>query len=203
MTQIHIRRATPVDSVALSTFAARTFADTFGSYNSPDDMDAYIGSTFTPGLQVAELADTDGVILLATSDDGSGSEELVAYARLGSGDPPPAVTGAQAFELKRFYVASAWHGRGIAQALMQRVLLEAGQRVARTLWLAVWERNARAIAFYHKCGFQRVGDQPFQLGADLQTDWIMQRQLNVAPDTTGVRDFSRPADAASGARETG
>lgn len=203
MTPVHICVATPIDAAALSDFAARTFAETFGADNSADDMATYIASTFTPNLQAAELADTDGAILLATPGDSSSGDELVAYAYLGSGDTPSSVTGQPTIELKRFYVASAWHGRGVAQALMQRVLLEAGQRRAYTLWLGVWERNARAIAFYHKCGFQRVGHQPFQLGTDLQTDWIMQRQVDVASSTTRMRDLSRPAGAASGARETG
>jgi ribosomal protein S18 acetylase RimI-like enzyme len=45
---------------------------------------------------------------------------------------------------------------------------------ARTIWLGVWERNARAIAFYHKQGFVQAGTQRFLLGDDLQTDWVMQ-----------------------------
>lgn len=182
-TSIHIRVATPTDAVVLSDFAARNFAETFGAHNSATDMAMYVGATFTPDLQAAELADPDGVILLVTPGDGGDGDDLIAYAALGSGDTPPGVTGQPTIELKRFYVASAWHGRGVAQALMQRVLYEAGQREARTLWLGVWERNARAIAFYHKCGFRRAGDQPFQLGTDLQTDWIMQRQMEAVPIT--------------------
>ncbi|MGI8508674.1 MAG: GNAT family N-acetyltransferase [Gemmatimonadaceae bacterium] len=180
MTPIHIRVATPTDAAALSDFAARTFAATFGADNSPDDMATYIGATFTPDLQAAELGSTNGVILLVAPAEGSGADDLIAYAALGSGDTPPCVTGQPTIELKRFYVVSAWQGRGVAQALMQRALLEVSQRGARTLWLGVWERNARAIAFYHKCGFRRVGDQPFQLGTDLQTDCIMQRPVETA-----------------------
>jgi len=33
-----------------------------------------------------------------------------------------------------------------------------------TLWRGVWDRNARAIAFYERWGFARVGSHPFQLG---------------------------------------
>jgi diamine N-acetyltransferase len=51
---------------------------------------------------------------------------------------------------------------------------------ARTLWLGVWERNARAIAFYAKCGFARVGEHSFVLGDDIQRDWLLVRALKVA-----------------------
>jgi len=43
------------------------------------------------------------------------------------------------------------------------------------MWLGVWERNLRAIAFYAKCGFIDVGSHVFELGSDLQTDRIMWR----------------------------
>jgi hypothetical protein len=35
----------------------------------------------------------------------------------------------------------------------------------------------RAIAFYVRYGFVKVGDAPFQLGTDVQTDPIMARPL--------------------------
>ena len=56
---------------------------------------------------------------------------------------------------------------------MDAAVEAAAARGARTLWLGVWERNARAIAFYAKCGFADVGAQPFTLGADVQTDRVM------------------------------
>ena len=60
---------------------------------------------------------------------------------------------------------------------MQRCLDEAAARGRRTVWLGVWEHNARAIAFYRRWGFTDVGSQPFQLGADLQTDRVMSRRV--------------------------
>lgn len=195
MNSIVIRYATAADAAALSTFAARTFVETFGVDNSPEDMAAYIASTFTPELQAAELADPGGLILVATSADDEGA--FIGYAHVGVSDTPPEVTNAASIELKRFYVASAYHGRGIAQILMQRVLSESRQRGAPSLWLGVWERNARAIAFYRKLGFSHVGSQPFRLGADAQTDWIMERLLDAPSSTGDGRSLNRPADDAN------
>jgi ribosomal protein S18 acetylase RimI-like enzyme len=59
---------------------------------------------------------------------------------------------------------------------------EAGRELGgRTLWLAVWERNPRAIAFYEKFGFRDVGRQDFRLGSDLQTDRVMVADLAGSP----------------------
>ena len=56
------------------------------------------------------------------------------------------------------------------------------ERAARHLggiaiWLGVWERNPRAIAFYEKCGFRDVGSQLFIVGSDPQTDRVMVRSI--------------------------
>ena len=80
-------------------------------------------------------------------------------------------------ELKRLYVTRSWHGKGVAQALMDAALDAARARGAKTLWLGVWERNERAVAFYGKYGFARVGEHTFVLGSDAQTDWLLARPL--------------------------
>ena len=54
---------------------------------------------------------------------------------------------------------------------------EAKKKGHRTLWLGVWEHNARARAFYSKWSFREVGEHIFQLGADSQTDILMERQV--------------------------
>jgi ribosomal protein S18 acetylase RimI-like enzyme len=87
-------------------------------------------------------------------------------------------------ELKRLDVARAWHGQRVAQALMDVALDAARARGARTVWLGVWERNPRAIAFYAKYGFTRVGEHTFVLGADAQTDWVLARSFTVVRSTS-------------------
>ena len=77
----------------------------------------------------------------------------------------------------RFYVDRPLHGTGLARRLMDAVLEAARSRAKRTLWLGVWERNARAQAFYRKAGFMDVGAQTFRLGRDVQTDRVMTRPV--------------------------
>jgi ribosomal protein S18 acetylase RimI-like enzyme len=56
---------------------------------------------------------------------------------------------------------------------MAAVLRAAVELGGVTLWLGVWERNPRAIAFYQKCGFRDVGSHDFWFGNDRQTDRVM------------------------------
>ena len=162
------------DAPLLSRLAAATFRDTFESENTPEDMARYLADAFTPERQAAEISDPAGIVLLAEHVE---SAELVGYAHLVADVAPPAVQGPAPMELKRLYVARPWHGRRVAHALMDAAIDAAGARGAQTLWLGVWERNPRAVAFYAKYGFVRVGEHTFTLGEDAQTDWVLARPI--------------------------
>ncbi|MDC0707071.1 hypothetical protein POL68_01175 [Stigmatella sp. ncwal1] len=56
---------------------------------------------------------------------------------------------------------------------MLRCLEEGRTRGHDVLWLGVWERNARAQAFYSRWGFTEVGEMRFLLGDDLQRDLVL------------------------------
>lgn len=174
---IEIRPAAIADAAALSRLGAATFRETFEGQNSPEDMARYLADAFSPDRQAAEIADPAGTVLVAEHHAASGDSELIGYAHLVSGPAPEDVQGADPLELKRLYVARAWHGRRVAQALMDAAIDAARTRGAQTLWLGVWERNPRAVAFYAKYGFARVGEHTFVLGADSQTDWLLSRPL--------------------------
>ena len=172
-----VRPATLADAPRLSRLGAATFRETFEGENTPEDMARYLAESFTLEKQAAEIADPAAAVLVAEHARTDGGAELVGYAHLVSGPAPAAVRGPAPMELKRLYVARAWHGRGVAQALMNAAIDAARTRGAETLWLGVWERNPRAVAFYRKYGFERVGEHTFQLGADAQTDWLFARPL--------------------------
>jgi ribosomal protein S18 acetylase RimI-like enzyme len=172
-----IRRATTADAEQLSAFAAAVFRAAFAAQNTPEDMDAYVAGAFSPARQAAEIAAPSADVLLLEAADALPDAALRGYAHLAITPPPACVTGPAPIELKRFYIAGSEHGRGAAAALMGAVLAAAGARDARTLWLGVFESNARAIAFYRRHGFGRAGEQTFLLGSDVQRDWVMAREV--------------------------
>lgn len=102
----------------------------------------------------------------------------MGYARLMEGAPAAGITGLHPIEIVRIYARKEWIGHGVGAALMRACLSEAEKRGCDTLWLGVWERNLRAHAFYRKWGFAEAGTQTFQLGDELQNDFLMQRSIN-------------------------
>jgi len=165
---VTIRTAAVADAAVLADLARRTFFDTFASTNDPDDMALHLAAAYGIEQQTRELQDP-GITTLLVENDGS----VIAYAQLRNDHVPDCVTDRGAIELWRFYVDRAWHGRGIAASLMERVKQAARERGAKTMWLGVWERNDRARAFYVKCGFADAGAHIFLFGTDPQTDRVM------------------------------
>ena len=69
-------------------------------------------------------------------------------------------------------------GKGVGKKLMQTCHDIARQKGKKILWLGVWKENHRAIDFYKSWGFEIFGDQEFILGDDVQTDWLMKKDLD-------------------------
>lgn len=159
----------PADAARLAEFGARTFRETFAADNSVEDMDRHLASTWSPQLQRQEIEDPDVDSLVLA--DGHG--QWLAFAQLRANHASDGVPAEGSIELWRFYVDQPWHGRGVAGALMQAAKQRALRRGASSMWLGVWEKNARAQAFYRKHGFQRVGRKVFVVGSDPQTDDVM------------------------------
>src|ERR1700730_4253935 len=137
------RIATPADAATLAALSLKTFVDTFAPHNRAEDMDAYTSVAFGEEKQRREL-ETASIVTLIGEEDG----EAIAYAQLRR---TPNVPHGDV-ELARFYVGRSHHGRGIAQTLMDAVEVHARALDGTRLWLGVWERNLRAIAFYRKAG---------------------------------------------------
>jgi diamine N-acetyltransferase len=169
---IAVRVATSADASLLAELGARTFFDTFAADNTPADMAAYLAASFGVDRQAEEMADSAGTFLVAELDG-----SVVGYAHLRRGAAPVAVVGRSPIEIARIYADAPWIGRGVGAALMKTCIDCAASLDCDVIWLAVWERNPRAIAFYRRWGYATVGTQEFRLGRDTQGDLVMRRAV--------------------------
>ena len=153
------RRAEVRDAAALATFADRVFVSSFERQVPRAELTAIARERFTPERQEGDIVDPASTIFLAFD------QEMVGYAQLIVGNRPKCELVASApAELKRIYVDEAWHGRGVAQSLLHHVKTRAREQQCDVLWLAVWDQNARGIAFYEKEGFHLIGFSIFAVG---------------------------------------
>lgn len=180
---IRIRTAEPADNVLLADLGARTFSQAFAADNTAANMADYLARSFSPAKQAAELADPTALFLIAESATTQSatnqrSATAIGYAKLHATPPQPGLSGDNPVEIVRLYVVESWIGHGVGAALMAACLATAVARGHDAVWLGVWEHNTRAIAFYERWGFARFGEHTFELGSELQTDFLLGRQLD-------------------------
>ncbi len=170
---LNIRYATENDIHLLVEIGRTTFDEAFSRYNTPQDMKHYLKDAFNPEKQASEFAGPGSFFLIAEENENS-----IGYARLQAGaGGETCITGDRPIELVRIYVLGRWIGKGYGSALMQACLESARSSGYNSIWLGVWEKNERAIRFYEKWGFRKVGTHHFLLGTDLQNDILMERML--------------------------
>ena len=174
MSEIVIRQAIPNDAKLLTDLSYTTFWDAFAHHpkNAPDDLAHYMRQAFNIDQIAAELADPASIFLIGEIDD-----KPAGYAKLIIGSIEPEITAERPVELSRLYSHQEYIGKGVGQNLMDACFDRAREDGYDVMWLGVWEYNPRARRFYEKNGFHPVGKHTFQLGADAQTDLLMQIEL--------------------------
>jgi ribosomal protein S18 acetylase RimI-like enzyme len=131
-------------------------------------MELHCVQNFGAEMQLREIEDPNLVTIVGEEDG-----ELVAFAQVRLHSPIECLSANRPSELYRLYVTKRWHGLGIAHELMREVLASVRLAASDRIWLGVWERNDRALAFYRKFGFEVAGDHAFLFGRDVQRDLVM------------------------------
>jgi diamine N-acetyltransferase len=170
--KMNIRYGTTDDAKMLSELGTKTFYDTFAKDNTSENIKAYLKKSFSPEVQLSELADPNTIFLIAELDG-----VPIGYAKLKMNSKDESIKGTNTLELERIYALQEYLGKGIGKELMKASINEARERGFDRIWLGVWEKNQRAIDFYRKWGFKGVGTHVFKLGDDPQNDFLMELEL--------------------------
>jgi ribosomal protein S18 acetylase RimI-like enzyme len=179
---VTIRVASVSDATRLAELGALTFAETYAHANTEDDMRAHLDSVFSARARALELADVDRATWIAeTSDPDSNDPTAIGYATVRRDSRADGIAFQAPAELERIYVLQSRHGRGVGAALMDACVAQTQQWQCDGLWLGVWEKNPNAIGFYQRVGFSMVGKKTFQLGGDVQNDFVMARAVVTRP----------------------
>jgi diamine N-acetyltransferase len=172
MESIEITRIGPADWQALQHIGRQTFEETFAPHNSAENMRQYLDTGFSEEKLKAELSDTNSAFYFARL-----GTDVIGYLKLNTGAAQTELKDRQAVEIERIYVAAAFHGKKVGQALYEHALAEAAKAGAAYIWLGVWEKNERALRFYEKNGFTAFDTHLFRLGTEEQTDIMMKLAL--------------------------
>lgn len=154
----------------LAEMARITFYDTFTGTCTDADMQQFLEDYFNEKQVAKELADADDFFFFAEVNGVPAG--YIRFKEDYSGFP--LMKQWKTMELKRIYVLEAYHGQGIAQALMEFLIDWCKKEKYQAIYLGVWEHNIRAQKFYTKYGFENSGHtHDFPIGNTPQTDfWL-------------------------------
>ena len=157
----------------LRAISVQTFTETFAHQNSNSDMQKYVSEKLSIEQLSREL-DTKGsffYFLKLNSD-------IIGYLKLNIGEAQTELKDNVSIEIERIYVLKEFNGKQFGHLLLAKAIEIAKEQHFQYIWLAVWELNLKAIAFYKKHGFVEFDKHTFQLGNDIQLDIMMKMNLN-------------------------
>ena len=169
---INIRTAHAGDVEMIADLSRATFYETFAEYNTKENMDLFMTGPFSKEKLMAEVVEPGNIFYIALIGN-----EPAGYLRMREASPPAQLANKPSIEIARIYSIQQAIGKGVGSALMKQGIAIAKEKGRKVIWLGVWEKNQRAIEFYTKWGFEKIGEHEFILGNDIQTDWLMKKEI--------------------------
>ena len=165
---ISVQRAAGEDARLVASLATVTFYEAYFEQDDPHDLADYLAESFSTGRIEAEIGDPDCHFFIAHERG-----RAIGYAKMRESEPHSSVTSAKPIELQRIYTLERVWGTGAGEVLLRHCLDFARGRGKDAVWLGVWEQNPRAMAFYEKHGFERVGTLEFLYGSTFGINAVM------------------------------
>ncbi|KAI1358174.1 acyl-CoA N-acyltransferase [Xylaria arbuscula] len=172
---ITVGHALTSEAAIIAKIGADTFTATFGFSVSAEDLDMFLAETYSETNVLADMQDP--AVQTWAARDTSG--KVLGLVQLVRGLSEPCVPGDPTThaELRRLYVETTAHGRGIGSKLIAAVEEQARAEGFKQLWLTVWEHNPKAERLYLRLGYRKYGDVDFITGTCVQTDHVLSKAL--------------------------
>jgi GNAT superfamily N-acetyltransferase len=165
------RPATAGDQASIAALMMQVWLHTYALQGINDAIARYVLSEFAPAKVRANLASAETHCIVAEVDG-----HIVGVALLVIAAECP-VTGETFPELDRLYVQEHFTGQGIGSSLLNLCIEHCKSLPASRLWLTVNAKNQRAVAFYERRDFAKVGTTDFILGNERHSNHVLHKRF--------------------------
>jgi ribosomal protein S18 acetylase RimI-like enzyme len=128
-------------------------------FDSKEQLFEYIEQTYNPVKIAKSMRKENNVYFLAMVDD-----QPAGFAKVKRISLNDQIESIAQMELQKIYVLPEFHGNGVGSALMKEVKDLAREIYPDYLWLDTHVNNQKAIRFYEKNGFFKMGKYYFTIG---------------------------------------
>lgn len=173
MNNIKVRLATKEDAVSIALLGRITFTETFGHFfRDKQDLLDYYNSTFSVEKIENGIAKPNNLFWIAFAD-----RLPVGYAKLKLNSKSDFIDSKDICQLQKIYVLKDFLSMKIGLELQDVLLKKAQELKFEEIWLSVLNSNERAIRFYRKNGFEKIGNHDFQIGKESFEFIAMSKEL--------------------------
>lgn len=170
---VQIRKASQNDAQVIALLGRVTFNETFGHYfKDRNDLIAYFDRTFSVSKIRNGLSNPNNVFWIATMN-----ELPIGYAKLKLRSPSQFIKDPKASQLQKIYVLKDFLSLKVGLKLQNEMLKTASESGSPKIWLSVLNENARAIRFYEKNDFRKIGEHDFQIGKESFHFYLMSKEI--------------------------
>ena len=153
-----ITKAKKEDAKLLSKLSIETFLPAHGHSAPKKDIDNYLAYNFNESNFLAELTDSNNQYYLFYVDG-----KIAGYSKVVFNQVNENITAKNITYMSRLYFLKEFYGLGLGKELFDFNIQLCKQNEQAGIWLAVWVENQKAISFYKKRGFTKVGDFDFKI----------------------------------------
>lgn len=169
---INITRCKSDQLNVLRAISMETYRDTFEDSNSEALLQQYFQSALSAEKLSSELSVIGSYFYFINVD-----HTVAGFLKVNIGEAQSDDIDKNSLEIERFYIRKKYLRQGLGKVLMQFAYDLAGKLGKPSVWLGVWENNQRALAFYQSLGYYKIGEHPFDMGGDIQTDLLLKKDL--------------------------
>jgi ribosomal protein S18 acetylase RimI-like enzyme len=166
-----IRKAQERDVSGLAAVSIEVFLHTYLRDGVSPLFADYVLSEFT--AQKFRNAIDDSNVAIWVSEDGIGIDGFVAVCSTAT----PPLADCSPLEIMTLYVRPRHQSGGRGVALLQRALKHCRGIGGESAWLKVNTENNRAIDFYLRHGFNKVGSTYFRIADQAHENYVMKIDL--------------------------
>ena len=156
----------------LRELSIQTYRDTFADSNSESLLQQYFDDALNSEKLLLELNTIDSFFYFIYLDD-----EVAGFLKVNTDQAQSDNVDKNGLEIERFYICKNYLRNGLGKHLMGFACELAKQLSKSSVWLGVWEGNTSALAFYKAQGFYQIGEHPFDMGGDIQTDLLFKKDI--------------------------
>ena len=168
-----IKKCSLDDILDLQKIYRQTFFETFSEQNSEENMRIFLDKAYSEEKLKSEIENKESETFLAVEN-----QKILGVLKINTGNAETESGLENSLEIQRIYILKEFKGLGIGTVLMNLAEKKARELGVSFIWLGVWEKNFPAQKFYTDKGFRRFSEHAFVLGDDIQTDFLMKKELS-------------------------